>query len=405
MSTKDPFHDLLSQQGILPMEAMAWTKQNAKSILIGIPKEISANENRTPLSPTAIKLLVANGHEVIIESSAGKRAGFEDSDYLLAGATVSEDLSQIWASPLILKLTPPTLSEIGLMKKNACIISCAATFLLSEDMIDAMNQKKIMGIGMEYVEDNGGGFPFVQIMAEIAGQMILPIASQLLSSQDDSNILLGNVTGVEPCQIVVLGAGHVVEQVAKAAYHAGIQIQVFDKDIYKLQRLKQTLGIPLITQVIDSENLPKALKSAQVIIGALRSETGITPCLVTEEMVSKLKPGTLIMDVCIDQGGCFETSELTTLSHPIFRKYGVIHYCVPNIPSKVGKTSSLAISNLLTSFILKSGKTGGVEEMLWQGKSFMKGVYVFKGFVTNKIIGYKFNKPVKEIQMLLLSKG
>jgi len=405
MSTKDPFHDLLSQQGILPMEAMAWTKQNAKSILIGIPKEISANENRTPLSPTAIKLLVANGHEVIIESSAGKRAGFEDSDYLLAGATVSEDLSQIWASPLILKLTPPTLSEIGLMKKNACIISCAATFLLSEDMIDAMNQKKIMGIGMEYVEDNGGGFPFVQIMAEIAGQMILPIASQLLSSQDDSNILLGNVTGVEPCQIVVLGAGHVVEQVAKAAYHAGIQIQVFDKDIYKLQRLKQTLGIPLITQVIDSENLPKALQSAQVIIGALRSETGITPCLVTEEMVSKLKPGTLIMDVCIDQGGCFETSELTTLSHPIFRKYGVIHYCVPNIPSKVGKTSSLAISNLLTSFILKSGKTGGVEEMLWQGKSFMKGVYVFKGFVTNKIIGKKFNKPVKEIQMLLLSKG
>jgi len=405
MSTKDPFHDLLSQQGILPMEAMAWTKQNAKSILIGIPKEISANENRTPLSPTAIKLLVANGHEVIIESGAGKRAGFEDSDYLLAGATVSEDLSQIWASPLILKLTPPTLSEIGLMKKNACIISCAATFLLSEDMIDAMNQKKIMGIGMEYVEDNGGGFPFVQIMAEIAGQMILPIASQLLSSQDDSNILLGNVTGVEPCQIVVLGAGHVVEQVAKAAYHAGIQIQVFDKDIYKLQRLKQTLGIPLITQVIDSENLPKALQSAQVIIGALRSETGITPCLVTEEMVSKLKPGTLIMDVCIDQGGCFETSELTTLSHPIFRKYGVIHYCVPNIPSKVGKTSSLAISNLLTSFILKSGKTGGVEEMLWQGKSFMKGVYVFKGFVTNKIIGKKFNKPVKEIQMLLLSKG
>jgi len=405
MSTKDPFHDLLSQQGILPMEAMAWTKQNAKSILIGIPKEISANENRTPLSPTAIKLLVANGHEVIIESGAGKRAGFEDSDYLLAGATVSEDLSQIWASPLILKLTPPTLSEIGLMKKNACIISCAATFLLSEDMIDAMNQKKIMGIGMEYVEDNGGGFPFVQIMAEIAGQMILPIASQLLSSQDDSNILLGNVTGVEPSQIIVLGAGHVVEQVAKAAYHAGIQIQVFDKDIYKLQRLKQTLGIPLITQVIDSENLPKALQSAQVIIGALRSETGITPCLVTEEMVSKLKPGTLIMDVCIDQGGCFETSELTTLSHPIFRKYGVIHYCVPNIPSKVGKTSSLAISNLLTSFILKSGKTGGVEEMLWQGKSFMKGVYVFKGFVTNKIIGYKFNKPVKEIQMLLLSKG
>lgn len=405
MSTKDPFHDLLSQQGILPMEAMAWTKQNAKSILIGIPKEISLNENRIPLSPTSVKLLIANGHQIIIEEGAGKRAGFEDSDYLLAGASVSGDLSQIWACPLLLKLTPPTLNEIGLMKKNACIISCAATFLLSEDMIDTMNQKKILGIGMEYVKDNGGGFPFVRMMAEIAGQMILPIASQLLSSQEDSNILLGNVTGVEPSQMVVLGAGHVVEHLAKAAYHSGIQVQVFDKDIYKLQRLKQSLGFPLTTQVIDSENLPKALQSAQVIVGALRSDTGITPCLVTEEMVSKLKPGTLIMDVCIDQGGCFETSELTTLSHPIFRKYGIIHYCVPNIPSKVGKTASLAISNLLTSFILKSGKTGGVEEMLWQGKSFMKGVYVYKGFVTNPIVGKKFNKPVKEVQLLLLSKG
>lgn len=405
MNTKDPFHDLLSQQGISPMEAMAWTKQNAKSILIGIPKEVSNNENRTPLSPTAVKLLVANGHELMIEAGAGRKAGFEDADYLLAGASVTEDLSQIWQCPLLLKLTPPTLQEIGMMKPNACIISCAATFLLSEDLVDAMNQKKITGIGMEYVEDNAGGFPFVRMMAEIAGQMVLPIASQILSSQENANILLGNVTGVEPCQLVILGAGHVVEQIVKSAYQSGIQIQVFDKDIYKLQRLKQTLGIPLTTQVIDSENLPKALQSAQVIIGALRSETGITPCLVTEEMVSKLRPGTLIMDICIDQGGCFETSELTTLSHPTFRKYGVIHYCVPNIPSKVGKTASLAISNLLTSFILKSGKTGGVEEMLWQGKSFMKGVYVYKGFVTNPIVGKKFNKPVKEVQLLLLSKG
>lgn len=405
MSTNDPFHELLSQQGILPMEAMSWTKQNAKSILISIPKEFSTNENRTPLSPTAVKLLIANGHEVIIEKGAGTRAGFDDASYLLAGATVSEDLTLIWQAPLILKMTPPTLSEIGMMKQNACVISCAATFLLSEDMIDAMNQKKIMGIGMEYVEDNGGGFPFVRMMAEIAGQMILPIASHILSSQEDSNILVGNVTGVEPCEMVLLGAGHVVEQVAKAAYHAGINVQVFDKDIYKLQRLKQTLGIPLNTQVIDSDNLPKALSSAHIIVGALRSENGITPCLVTEEMVSKLRPGTLIMDVCIDQGGCFETSELTTLSHPVFRKYGVLHYCVPNIPSKVGKTASLAISNLLTSFILKSGKTGGVEEMLWQGKSFMKGVYTYKGFVTNAIVGKKFNKPVKEVQLLLLSKG
>lgn len=401
----ESFHEMLSAQGIMPMEAMAWTKENAKSVFIGMPKEISNNENRVPLSPTAVHLLIANGHQIVIEEGAGERAGFSDSDYLLAGAKVSNDLSEIWQSPLILKLTPPTLSEIGFMKKGASIFSCAATFLLNEDIIDAMNQKKILAIGMEYVEDNGGGFPFVRIMAEIAGQMILPIAHQILSNQEKGNILLGNVTGVTPISMVLLGSGHVVEQIAKSAYHAGIQLMVFDKDIYKLQRLKQTLGLPLVTQVIDSENLPKALQNAQIIVGALRSDNGITPCLVTEEMVSKLKPGTLIMDVCIDQGGCFETSELTTISHPVFRKHGVIHYCVPNIPSKVGKTSSLAISNLISSFILKSGKTGGVEEMLWQGKSFMKGVYLYKGFVTHPIVAKKFNKPIKDISLLLLSKG
>ncbi|RVU23464.1 alanine dehydrogenase [Sandaracinomonas limnophila] len=401
----ESFHEMLSAQGIMPMEAMAWTKENAKSVFIGMPKEISNNENRVPLSPTAVHLLIANGHQIVIEEGAGERAGFSDSDYLLAGAKVSTDLSEIWQSPLLLKLTPPTLSEIGFMKKGASIISCAATFLLNEDIIDAMNQKKILAIGMEYVEDNGGGFPFVRIMAEIAGQMILPIAHQILSNQEKGNILLGNVTGVTPISMVLLGSGHVVEQIAKSAYHAGIQLMVFDKDIYKLQRLKQTLGLPLVTQVIDSENLPSALQNAQIIVGALRSDNGITPCLVTEEMVSKLKPGTLIMDVCIDQGGCFETSELTTISHPVFRKHGVIHYCVPNIPSKVGKTSSLAISNLISSFILKSGKTGGVEEMLWQGKSFMKGVYLYKGFVTHPIVAKKFNKPIKDISLLLLSKG
>jgi alanine dehydrogenase len=202
-----------------------------------------------------------------------------------------------------------------------------------------------------------------------------------------------------------LGAGQVVEQVARAAASAGIQFQVFDKDIYKLQRLKSALGFPIVTQVIDSENLAKALQDAQIIVGALRSDTGITPCIVTEEMVSKLNPGTLILDVCIDQGGCFETSEASTIHKPTFEKYGVTHYCVPNIPSLVAQTSSLAMSNLMTSFILKAGKTGGVEEMLWQGKSFMKGVFCYRGYVTQASTGKLFHKSVKDIQLLLLSKS
>lgn len=405
MMESNPFQELLAQQGIMPMEAMAWTKQNARSILIGIPKEHAKFENRIALSPHAVQLLVANGHEVVLEKSAGERSGFSDADYLLAGASITEDIAQVWQSPLVIKISPPSEKEIELMKLGNCLISCASYHHLSVEIIDKIIQKKILAIGLEYAEDNGGGFPFVKIMAEIAGQLVLPIASEILRKEHQPGILLGNVTGVPPCKMVLLGSGQVVEQAARAAWHAGIQVQVFDKDIYKLQRLKQSLGFPLITQVIDSENLPKALQEAQVIVGALRSDNGITPCIVTEEMVSKLKEGTLIMDVCIDQGGCFETSFTTNLGNPTFTKHGVIHYCVPNIPSQVSQTASLAISNLITSFLLKAGKTGGVEEMLWQGKSFMKGVYAYKGYITHLMIGKLFHKAVKDIQLLLLSKS
>lgn len=402
MSPKDPIHELLSAQGIMPQEAMVWTKQNAQSLLIGVPKEVSDNENRCPLSPNAVQLLISNGHQVRIEAGAGNKAGFSDASFLMAGASIHSEAKEVWECPLILKLTPPTLNEIAWMKPGACVFSCAANFLLHPDVLDALLAKQITGLGMEYVQDNAGGYPFVHSMAEIAGQLILPIASHYLSHNPQGGQLLGNVSGVPPIQMVFLGAGHVVEQAARAAWHSGIQFQVFDKDLYKLQRLKQSLGLPLVTQVIDSENLPLALQQAHVIVGALRSENGITPCIVTEEMVSKLKPGTLIIDVCIDQGGCFETSELTTLNHPVFSKYEVLHYCVPNIPSKVGKTASNAISNLLTSFVLKAGKTGGLEEMLWQGKSFMKGVYCYKGHVTLASVSKFFKKPLKDIQVLLL---
>lgn len=405
MNESTHFQELLAQQGILPMEAMTWTKKNAKSIHLGIPKEADADENRIALSPQAIQLLVANGHEIRIEKSAGERAGFSDSDYLLAGGQVTEDVQSIWKSDLIIKIQAPHAEEISQMKTGKAIISCASHQHVNGAILDLLNEKKILALGLEYAEDNGGGFPFVKIMAEIAGQLILPIASELLRKKAQPGILLGNVTGVPPCHIVLLGSGEIVEQIARSAWHAGIQMQVFDKDIYKLQRLKQSLGFPLVTQVIDSENLPKALQDARVIVGALRSESGITPCVVTEEMVSTLKAGTLIMDVCIDQGGCFETSELTTLSRPTFEKYGVSHYCVPNIPSLVSHTASLAMSNLITSFLLKAGKTGGVEEMLWQGKSFMKGVYCFKGYVTHPLVGKLNQKPVKDIQLLLLSKS
>jgi alanine dehydrogenase len=234
MNESSHFQELLAQQGIQPMEAMSWTKKNAKSIHLGIPKETNPDENRIALSPQAVQLLVANGHEILIEKSAGERAGFSDADYLLAGAQVTEELSSIWKSDLVIKIQAPSADEIAQMKPGKSLISCASHQHMSGEILDLLNAKKILALGLEYAEDNGGGFPFVKIMAEIAGQLILPIASELLHKKGSPGILLGNVTGVPPCHLVLLGSGEVVEQIARSAWHAGIQIQVFDKDIYKL---------------------------------------------------------------------------------------------------------------------------------------------------------------------------
>lgn len=398
-------YDMISDASLMPQEAMLWNKTNAKKLEIGLPKEKNPNEKRVILSPKSVQLIINNGHEICIQKGMGIPAGFLDNEYVLAGATIVESDKEIFSKAMVMRLSPPDLDEIKYLKPETSLISCMSKYLIDSEIIQALNKKRISAVGLDWVEDNAGGFPFTKIMGEIVGQLLLPIATEIMSSNPTNPILLGNVTGVPQKKLVILGAGNVTQILIKHAFPLGLNIEVFDKDIYKLQRLKQELNLPLSTQVIDSENLPLAMQAADLIIGALRSEGGITPCIVTEEMVARLNPGTLIMDICIDQGGCFETSEITNLSNPTFEKYGIIHYCVPNIASKVAQTASLAISNLLTSFILKTGKTGGIEEMIWQGKSFMKGIYCFGGYVTNKNVAKILGTQAKDIQLLLMRKG
>lgn len=395
-------YDMISDSSFLPQEAMIWNKTNAKKLEIGLPKEKNINEKRVILSPKSVQLLVNNGHEICIQKGCGISSGFLDNEYVLAGATIVESDKEVFGKSMVLRLSPPDEKEIQFLKPESTLVSCMSKYLIKEEIIQEINNKRITAMGLDWVEDNGGGFPFTKMMGEIVGQILLPIAAEILSNNPKNPILLGNVTGVPQKKLVILGAGNISQILVKHAFPLGLNIEVFDKDIYKLQRIKQELNLPLSTQVIDSENLPAALKNADLIIGALRSENGITPCIVTEEMVANLNPGTLIMDICIDQGGCFETSEITQLNLPTFEKYGVTHYCVPNIASKVAQTASLAISNLLTAFILKTGKTGGIEEMIWQGKSFTKGVYCYSGFITNKNVAKILGTTAKDIQLLLM---
>jgi alanine dehydrogenase len=400
------FKEVLAQSGLMspsgvPQEALVWTKQNSKSLFIGIPKEVSMQERRVSLTPSAVGLLVRNGHQVLIETGAGNGAKFTDNQYSDAGGQISYTTEEVFKSDVILKVQPLTDSEIEYLNNGSTVISALNMPRMTKEYFEKLNRKKITGLCYEYIEDNVGGMPIIRAMSEIAGSTVMLIAAECLSSANNGmGVILGGITGVPPTKVVILGAGTVSEYTARIAIGLGADLKVFDKDIYKLQRLKYSVGHNIYTCIIDSNTLTQAISEADVVIGALRAEDGFTPCIVTEEMVSMMKPDSVIIDVCIDQGGCFETSEMTTHDNPIYRKYDVIHYCVPNIPSRVAHTATQALSNIFTSFLLKTGKTGGIDEAIFANKSFMKGVYTYKGSLTNANIAKKFGMNYKDLSLL-----
>lgn len=399
------FKEVLAQSGLLPQEAILWTKKNAKSLFIGLPKEVSMQERRISLTPDAVSLLVRNGHEVMVESGAGEGAKFTDRQYSEAGASIAYSSEEVYKADLILKVSPLTEREFEYVKQGAALISALNMPSLSKEYFEKLNRKKITALCFEYIEDKGGGLPVIRAMSEIAGSTVMLVASECLSSTNHGmGIILGGITGVPPTKVVILGAGTVAEYAARTAIGLGADVKIFDKDVHKLQRLRYAIGSNVYTCIIDSQVLPEEIRQADVVIGALRAEDGLTPCIITEDMVSHMKPDSVIIDVCIDQGGCFETSEMTTLDTPTFRKYEVIHYCVPNIPSRVAHTASTALSNIFTSFLLKTGKTGGIEEMIFQNKAFMKGVYSYKGTITNAFIAKKFGMVYKDLSLLVAAR-
>lgn len=399
------FKEVLAQSGLLPQEAILWTKKNAKSLFIGLPKEVSMQERRISLTPDAVSLLVRNGHEVMVESGAGEGAKFTDRQYSEAGASIAYSPEEVYKADLILKVSPLTDREFEYIKQGSTMISALNMPSLNKEYFEKLNRKKVTALCFEYIEDKSGGLPVIRAMSEIAGSTVMLVASECLSSTNHGmGIILGGITGVPPTKVVILGAGTVAEYAARTAIGLGADVKIFDKDVHKLQRLRYAIGSNVYTCIIDSQILPEEIKQADVVIGALRAEDGLTPCIITEDMVSHMKPDSVVIDVCIDQGGCFETSVMTTLDTPTFRKYEVIHYCVPNIPSRVAHTASTALSNIFTSFLLKTGKTGGIEEMIFQNKAFMKGVYSYKGTITNASIAKKFGMVYKDLSLLVAAR-
>lgn len=395
--------ELAKEQALYPQEALMKVNTGAKKLLIGIPKESLAFENRVCLTPEAVGLLVNNGHEVVVESKAGDNAKFTDHEYSEAGASISYSANEVFSADIILKVEPPSLEEIGYMKNGKTLISALQVAKLTPEYFHAINRIKTTALAFEYIEDKGQTMPVIRAMSEIAGSTVMLIAAEYLSSSNGKGVILGGITGVPPTRVVILGAGTVAEFAARTALGLGAQVKVFDNQVYKLRRLKHDLGMQIYTSIIDTITLRNELKEADVVIGSLRSEEG-SPCVVTEEMVSCMKPNSIIIDVSIDQGGCFETSRITDHQNPVFKKYDVIHYCVPNIASRVARTASTALSNIFTPMLLQIAKKGGVEELIYTREWFMKGVYSYKSYITNPYIAKKFNLKHKDINLLMAAR-
>ncbi|KRD10447.1 alanine dehydrogenase [Flavobacterium sp. Root901] len=390
-----------TKQQLIPQEEKLEVGRFKRELFIGIPKETSYQERRICLTPDAVNSLTYEGHRVMIESGAGESSSYTDKEYSDAGAEITKDTKRVFGCPFLLKVEPPTLAEIEMINPETVIISAIQLKTKKKEYFEALAQKKITALAFEYIKDEDGSYPAVKSLSEIAGTASILIAAELMITDEfGKGLLFGNITGVPPTEVVILGAGTVGEFAAKTAIGLGANVKVFDNSITKLRRLQNNLSQRIFTSTVQQKALLKALRRCDVAIGAMRGKERC-PIIVTETMVEHMKKGAVIVDVSIDTGGCFETSEVTTHEKPTFIKSNVLHYCVPNIPSRYSKTASLSISNILTPYLHQISEDGGIESAIRCNKGLKNGIYLYHGILTNKAIGDWFDLPDNDINLLV----
>src|SRR5690554_844400 len=390
-----------SKQELFPQEEKLEVMIQKSDLFFGIPKETVFQERRVCLTPEAVNTLTNNGHRVLIEAGAGMGADYTDREYSEAGAEITSNTKKVFSCPIILKVEPPTEEEIEMMNPKTLLVSAIQLKTRKKSYLEALQKKRITAIAFEYIKDADGSYPIVKSLSEIAGAASIMIASELLGNhQSGKGLLLGNITGVAPTEVVILGAGTVAEYAAKTALGLGANVKVFENSISKLRRLQNQLSHRVFTSTLQDKLLLKALRRADVVIGADKGKYR-TPVLVPESMVEFMKKGSVIVDVSIDTGGCFETSEITTHNNPTFVKHGVIHYGVPNIASRYSKTASISISNIMVPYLLEMGEFGGVEAAIRCNNGLKNGIYSYHGILTNKKIADWFGLPYSEISLII----
>lgn len=391
-----------SKQELIPQEETLEIIKQKGELVIGIPKETHYQEKRVCLTPDAVAALTAHGHKFVIESGAGEGANFSDNEYSEAGAKISYDVKEAFGCHIILKVEPPSLDEIKFINPQSVLFSALQLKTQTKKYFEALATKRVTAVAFDYIKDEHGVYSIVKSLSEIAGTASILIAAELMSKVNEGNgLLLGNIGGVPPSEVVILGAGTVGEFAARSAIGLGASVKVFDNSLTKLRSLKHRLGYQIYTSTIQPKTLQKALMRCDVAIGAIRGNSR-APIIVTEQMVEQMKDGAVIVDVSIDRGGCFETSEVTNHKNPTLQKHGVIHYCVPNIPSRYSRTASVSISNIFTPYLLSIAEEGGFENAVRFDKSLQNGMYFYHGILTNRTVADWFNLPYRDINLLFL---
>lgn len=382
---------------LIPQEERLAVATEQKSLKIGLPKERVFQERRICLTPDDVAVLIANGHQLLIETGAGDEANFSDKDYSEAGAEIIYDTREVFSCPIVLKVEPPTYEEIDYLSHKATLISGLQINTQDKAYFEALAEKQITALAFEHIKDEEDNYPIRESISEITGIASVLIAAELVSER--GRLLFGNITGVPPIEVVLLGANEVTEAVAKTALGLGANVKIFAKSLTKLKEIKRHLPASVYTSALQSKLLKKALMRCNVLIGAMRGETR-SPIVVSEDMVQLMKRGAVIVDTSIGTGGCIETIQVTTLDNPTYIKHNVLHYGVPNLPSRYARTASFSLSNIVMPYLLKIGEEGGIENTLQIDKGLRNGLYLYRGILTDTTISKWFGIPCKPLHLL-----
>jgi len=368
---------------------------------IGVPKEIKPQEHRIGLTPDSVKILISNGHEVLVENDGGFEAGFENEQYKSAGAKIVDRAEDIFNdAEIIVKVKEPLSNEVKMIKENQ-IIFTYLHLAAAKELTNGLIKSKSIDIAYETITDNNGKLPLLAPMSAVAGRMSVQAGAHCLEkNQKGRGLLLGGSPGVEPATVVILGGGVVGENAAIIATGMKAKVHIVDKSELRLKQLEEMFGDKIIPELSDKTDLSKLLSKCDLLVGGVLIPGAEAPKLVTKDMLKVMKRGSVIVDVAIDQGGCVETSKPTTHAEPTYIVDDVVHYCVANMPGGVPRTSTLALNNATLPFLTNLANKG-YQKALNEDKNFLAGLNVHKGQVTYKavadIFGYKYTSPKEAI--------